>query len=172
MNPHARQDQVLVEELAGEFLVYDLTRNKAHCLNRTAAFVWQQCDGQTPVAEIATRLAREFEVPVDEELIWLALHRLQQVDLLQEPLPRRTSRPVVSRRDMMRQLGLVGSVAILLPVVTSSNAPAAAQAASPRPTTTTNPCAHITDARQRCLCDCERLPTTQQKAECFFECPQ
>jgi hypothetical protein len=47
------------------------------------------------------------------------------------------TKPAVSRRVLLRRLGLAGSVALLLPVVTSINAPAAAQAASPPPTTGT-----------------------------------
>ena len=33
--------------------VYDVDGQKAHCLNRTAAFVWQRCDGTRTVAQIA-----------------------------------------------------------------------------------------------------------------------
>ena len=32
--PLARKDKLVVRELADEVLVYDLTRNKAFCLNR------------------------------------------------------------------------------------------------------------------------------------------
>ncbi len=49
--PRARQDELVVEELSDETLVYDLKRHKANCLNRTAALVWQDCDGQTSVAQ-------------------------------------------------------------------------------------------------------------------------
>ena len=38
--PRARQDELVVEELQDETLVYDLKRHKARCLNRTAALVW------------------------------------------------------------------------------------------------------------------------------------
>ena len=38
--PRARQDELVVEELQDETLVYDLERHKARCLNRTAALVW------------------------------------------------------------------------------------------------------------------------------------
>ena len=37
--PRARQDELIVEELQDETLVYDLQRHKARCLNRTAALV-------------------------------------------------------------------------------------------------------------------------------------
>jgi hypothetical protein len=133
MNPRGRQDQLLVEELPGELLVYDLIRNKAHCLNRTAAFVWQQCDGASTVPQIAARLPKELGLPADEALVWLALDRLSQAGLLQhQPTPPIGHR-VLSRRDLIVKLGLAGSLAMLLPVISTANIPAAAAAASPPP---------------------------------------
>jgi hypothetical protein len=39
--PRARRDELVVEELDDETLVYDLERHKARCLNHTAALVWR-----------------------------------------------------------------------------------------------------------------------------------
>ena len=55
--PRARTDGLVINELTDEVLVYDLKRDKAHCLNAAAASVWKQCDGRTTVAEIARRLS-------------------------------------------------------------------------------------------------------------------
>ena len=60
--PRARQEKLLVHELTDEVLVYDLKRHKAHSLNKTAALVWQRCDGKSGVTEI-TRLLEGSEVP-------------------------------------------------------------------------------------------------------------
>ena len=49
--PLARRERLLVEELPDEVLVYDLDREKAHCLNRTAALIWNHCDGRTTVED-------------------------------------------------------------------------------------------------------------------------
>ena len=65
MNPLARHIGLLVEELPGELLIYDLAQNKAHCLNRTAAFVWQQCNGHTTVQQMAAGLHQELNLPGD-----------------------------------------------------------------------------------------------------------
>ena len=46
-NPLARREGLVIRELADEVLVYDLDRDRAHCLNQTAAFIWQCCDGRT-----------------------------------------------------------------------------------------------------------------------------
>ena len=51
---------VRFEELDGEAVVYDRSGHKAIYLNETANVVWQLCDGQRTVAEIAALLAKEF----------------------------------------------------------------------------------------------------------------
>ena len=84
--PRARQDELVVEELQDETLVYDLKRHKACCLNRTAALVWGRCDGQTSVAEVAALLKKELEIPADEAVVWMALDRLGRAHLLSEPV--------------------------------------------------------------------------------------
>jgi hypothetical protein len=55
--PRARTDGLVVKELTDEVLVYDLKRDKAHCLNLAAAAVWKLCDGRSTAAEIASRVA-------------------------------------------------------------------------------------------------------------------
>ena len=56
--PKTRQNDLVVQELPDEVLIYDLKNNKAYCLNHTAAFVWQHSDGQTPVKQIAYLLQK------------------------------------------------------------------------------------------------------------------
>ena len=71
--PTARQERLVIQELPDEVLIYDLDRDKAHCLNQTAAFVWKQCDGRTTVADALVRFEQEFGAGVNEAMIWLAL---------------------------------------------------------------------------------------------------
>jgi hypothetical protein len=54
--PKARTADLVINDLTDEVLVYDLKRDKAHCLNPTAAAVWKLCDGKSSAAEIAGRL--------------------------------------------------------------------------------------------------------------------
>ena len=121
----ARRDELVVQELPDEILIYDLKSQRAHCLNQTAAFVWNHCDGATPPSEIAVLMEKEWRKPVSEDAVWIALKQLNQANLLQ-------SSPVfpagVSRRAAMRRLGLAAAVA--LPLVTSVMAPTAAMAAT------------------------------------------
>ena len=56
--PRMREQGLITDELPDEILVYDLDRHKAHCLNRTAALVWRQCDGKTSSMNIRTTKPR------------------------------------------------------------------------------------------------------------------
>lgn len=111
--PKARKNGLVVQEAGEEVLVYDVERNQAHCLNRTAAFVWNACDGQNSVAQIAGLLGREFSQKVDEELVWLALDQLSEERLLETGVSLNSNG--VSRRDAIRKIGLAAAIA--LPVV-------------------------------------------------------
>ncbi len=126
--PRARQDELVVEELPDETLVYDLKRHKARCLNRTAALVWRRCDGQTTVAEMAALLENELKIPADESVVWMALDRLGKAHLLREQVTLPADRAQYSRREVLRTLRRVAGIALLLPVIESIVAPRAASA--------------------------------------------
>lgn len=128
MFPQAREDGLVVQDLPGETVVYDLRRHRAHSLNHTAALVWRACDGETPPAEMARRLTAELGAAADEQVVWLALQRLESAHLLREKLPARPQ--AVTRRALARRLGLAGGLSLLLPVVTSIVAPTPALAAA------------------------------------------
>ena len=129
--PRARQESLVIKTLQDEVLVYDLSADKAHCLNRTAAFVWNNCDGRKTVSEIARLLREELQTPVDENVVWLALDQLEKFKLLQEHAAKPANVNGMSRRQMVRSLGLAAAVA--LPLITSIVAPTPVQAASPGP---------------------------------------
>ena len=123
--PRARQDELVVEELPDETLVYDLKRHKARCLNRTAALVWQRCDGKTSVADVAVLLEEQLTTPTDEAVVWMALDRLGRAHLLSEPVTLPADRAQYSRREVLRTLRQAAGIS-LLPVVASILAPRAA----------------------------------------------
>ena len=128
--PRARQDELVVEELQDETLVYDLERHKACCLNRTAALVWRHCDGQTSVADVAALLEEQFATPIDEAVVWMALDRLGRTHLLAELVTLPADRAQYSRRNMLRTLRRAAGISLLLPVIESIVAPLAAAQAS------------------------------------------
>ena len=127
-NPRARKDGLIVQNLPDETLVYDLERDRAHCLNQTAAFVWRHCDGRANAKEIARALNHQTKQPVDEKLVWLAIDQLGRNHLLTETPALPPHVTGLNRREVMRALGLTAAVAI--PVVASIIAPLPAQAAT------------------------------------------
>ena len=127
LKPIARKEGLVIQELPDELLVYDLSRDKAHCLNQTAAFVWRQCDGHMTTGAISQSLEKQFKAPVDEKIVWLALDQLGRNNLLEQRLPP-AFMSGLNRREMVRALGIAAAVAI--PVVTSIIAPTPAQAAT------------------------------------------
>src|SRR5437773_6723974 len=103
MLPRRRHKDLVIENLADETLVYDLKRHKGHCLNGTASRVWKLCNGRTTVPEMMARLERDLHMPVDEQVVWFALRRLDKAYLLRERLPSGLSERALSRRQLMRR---------------------------------------------------------------------
>ena len=109
--PKARSEGIISKEVGSELLVYDCARDLAHCLNETAAAVWNLCDGRTSVLEISERLAVSrqtagadrsgetaegfslstgrsalsisSQMTPDNQIIWLALDQLRRSHLLE-----------------------------------------------------------------------------------------
>jgi len=131
MKPLARKDDLVVEALESEIVVYDKKSHRARCLDPTLAFVWQNCDGKTGIEELAQRVARQFALPADAAIVLFALEELEKAELLQQR-PGNASTPVApSRRELARRLAFAGaSAAALLPVLTSIVAPTPAMARS------------------------------------------
>ena len=124
--PLARTEQLIVKEVDDEILVYDLASDQAHCLNDTAAQVWKNCDGEKSVPEISASLSKDND-RVNEEVVWLALEQLQKFKLLADAPTPPTLLAGMSRRQLMRNLGIA---AVALPVVVSIIAPTPAHAVS------------------------------------------
>jgi hypothetical protein len=123
--PLAKKENIVVQEAENEVLVYDLITNQAHCLNSTAAFVWQACDGINSVDSISAALAEKSGKQVPQEVVWMALEQLEEKDLV-------VSMPVVStgtsRRDAIKKVGLAAMIA--LPIVASLAAPTSVMAST------------------------------------------
>ena len=126
--PLARKEGLVIQELPEEVLVYDLDRDRAHCLNQTAALVWQHCDGRSSAGEIARSLGKKLNASVDEKVVWFAIDQLGRNHLMATlPVPPQFVAGL-NRREMVRVLGIAAAVAI--PVVVSIVAPSPAQAAT------------------------------------------
>ena len=127
--PRARKEGLVVVELPDEVLVYDAERDKAHCLNQTAALVWKYCDGRTTTASMVRQMKRDLNTNgVDERIVTLALAQLSKDHLLERDLIIPSQLGGMTRRQMVRALGVATVVAI--PLVTTIVAPTPVQAVS------------------------------------------
>jgi len=124
MKPAARREGILIRELPGEMLVYQGGEHRAHCLNRTAATVFENADGTRSVADIARLLAPDADPAESEAAVEEALTLLGEAGLLET----QTSSYGWSRRDWVRKVGV--AAAVLLPAVASIVVPAPAEAAA------------------------------------------
>ncbi len=114
--PRSRMDGLVIQRLHDETLVYDTESDQAHCLNQTAALVWEQCDGKTTVSQAAQSLQSKFEVPVGADIVWLAVKQLQRFHLVEVS----KKSPVISRRALVLKYA---PAALALPVIMSITAP-------------------------------------------------
>lgn len=138
--PLARKGQLIIRELPDEVLVYDQDRNKALCLNQSAALVWKHCDGQTPITDIAQLIEKELKTPVTDELVWLALTRLDKLNLLEEKVELPQTLAGMSRRDFSRKVGLGAALAIPVIMALSTSASAATAQAPGTPCSSSAQC--------------------------------
>lgn len=127
IKPRARQNELITQEMPDELLVYDLAAHKAYCLNRTAAIIWNLCDGDSTITDLATRSAAAANAAISEEAVWLALDELEKFGLLQVPAARADAKRI-SRRELTRRLGFAAAAS--LPLIIALTAPTAAQSAS------------------------------------------
>ena len=139
--PRSRSENLVIRELDDETLVYDMERDEAHCLNQTAALVWEQCDGKTTAAQAARSLQNKLDVSVDTDLVWLAVKQLKNFHLVE----RDGNVPSVSRRNLVLKYA---PLALALPVIMSISAPTPAQAA-----TCGQPCTTQFQCPAGCVCN-------------------
>ncbi|MFT3744311.1 MAG: PqqD family protein [Pyrinomonadaceae bacterium] len=117
--PQARSEDLVVQNLPGETLVYDLNSHKAHCLNETSAFIWEKCSGELSVEQILEAFESRFGNTSGRELVELGLAQLHERELLIN-----NAFPVAElpdRRQMLKRIGLASTIAV--PVIASLVAP-------------------------------------------------
>lgn len=120
--PKARTENLVVQELADEVLIYDLTNNKAYCLNSTAAKIYNACDGKTSFETVRSNYR------FDENMIFLSLDELKKENLILTDETYQSPLQGLSRREAVRKVGLASLTA--LPIISAIVAPQAANAAS------------------------------------------
>lgn len=152
--PLARVDDLVIEELGEELLVYDTSIKNVHCLSPTVVRVWRACDGETRPEKMASQL------DLSDAEIKQALAELDGCELLATPVGTHGG---ISRRDLGVKATKVAAATAALPLILSVAAPAAAQtqsviqfclAQSPAPdgTNNCNVCNENTGANTLCCC--------------------
>lgn len=125
--PRSRQENLVLQELDNEIIIYDLNDNRAFCLNETSAAVWQICNGERDLTEI-TRLAnKRLNDKINEDLVWFAIEQLKKENLVSGEIESPQQFIGKSRREVIKKIGFGTMVAI--PIVASLIAPTAIQAA-------------------------------------------
>jgi peptide-methionine (S)-S-oxide reductase len=129
--PRARRDRLFVQDVGDEIVIYDQDTRKAHRLNPTAALVWRACDGRASAADIVKTIRPKLGPAADENLVRIALGRLEATRLLDGALERSPDEVAERRRAFLRKGAAVGAVSLLMPVVATLPRPSLAAALSP-----------------------------------------
>jgi hypothetical protein len=127
--PLARSDDLVIEELEDELLVYDKTNTRAHCLGATAARVWRASDGETDVDDLASSLE------LDRDTVVRAIEELQSTGLLESPSLQvlngngngngHINGNGITRRQLGKRGAQAGAAVAAAPLILSITAPAA-----------------------------------------------
>jgi Coenzyme PQQ synthesis protein D (PqqD) len=82
--PKKRND-VNARSIDLEIIVLDRHKGSIHQLNQTASFVWEQCDGESSLEEIATRMTEAFEVDFSTAMsdVRKVIQQLHDIGLLE-----------------------------------------------------------------------------------------
>ncbi len=124
--PKSRDNEIVIQEVENEVLVYDLKTDKAHHLNKTMTEVWKNCDGKTSVRQLSEKLSKKLNEKIEGDFIWLALDELEKANLLEEKVDSK----IFSKFSRRKVLFKYASIAVALPAVMSLITSTAAQAGS------------------------------------------
>lgn len=186
--PKSRDNELVVQELGKEVLIYDLNNHKAYCLNETSAIIWKLCDGKTSVGQMSLLSAGQLNKPISEDMIWLALDDFKQNNLLADNKSVRIEFNGLSRREVIKKAALASMVA--LPIIIGIIAPRAIHAASrtcggtvasgTSPSARVDPgttCAGVSDAQRSANCNasfgnlCQSCQAEYRAGNCFDNFP-
>jgi hypothetical protein len=125
IRPVARKDNLVIETLPDEIIVYDQTRNAAHCLNNSVNWIWERCDGSGTIEDIASEFERSCGLGDAHALVLSAVKQLAAANLV-TGVPRDES----ARIEKMTRRAAVALGASVAPIVTSIIVPTPAAAQS------------------------------------------
>jgi hypothetical protein len=126
--PAARIEGLVVTESRDDVLVYDTEHHHIHHLNQVSAAVWRSCDGRRSIPDVTRTLRATLPGEINDEVVRLALTKLESAGLLSGALEPHVRTPGQSRRKFLRRAAVAGAVAV--PIVLSISAPSSALAGS------------------------------------------
>lgn len=127
--PKARSNNLLVEEVAGELLVFDTSSNRAHCLNESAAAIWRHCDGTRSAKALASHLFPKLAADDAERLVTVGVARLRKRQLMEDSASELAVD--LSRRELLKKVAIIATAAgVAAPLVSTVLAPSSAYALS------------------------------------------
>ena len=127
--PLARTEDLVIEDIEDEVLIYDGKNARAHSLGTAAARVWRACDGQTSIDDLAVAL----DLP--RETVVRALDELEGAELLEsygiQIVNGNGNGNGITRREMAMRTAKLGAAAAAVPMLYSIAVPSPAAAATP-----------------------------------------
>jgi len=112
MKPLARKSDLFAENLPEEVVLYDKTNNKVHCLNKTAAAIWENCDGTRTVDDLAQIVEGKLGAPTDREVVLLTLEELEKAGLMEVGVSVASDAGFTSRREAVGKIALAGTALV------------------------------------------------------------
>jgi hypothetical protein len=133
MKPLARKRDIFVENLPEEVVLYNKSNNKVHCLNKTAAAIWESCDGTRTVDELAHIAEAELGAPAGRKVALRALEELEKADLLEAGGVIVADAGLTSRREAVGKIALAGTALVATIVAAAPAAHASCHDRKPTP---------------------------------------
>jgi len=108
----ARKNGIFAENLPEEVVLYDKTHDKVHCLNKTAAAVWENSDGSKTVDELLRVVEAKSGAPADRKLVLQALEELEEAGLMEAGSGIVSEAGLPSRREAVGKMVMAGSALV------------------------------------------------------------
>lgn len=121
IKPISRKNDIVIQKIDDEVLIYDLISNKVFCLNSSAAAIWEACDGSSSIADLRIIAGKKLNAKLAPDFVTFTLMQMAENGLVENVSNYLEMFDRMSRRKMVRTLGLASAVAI--PLIASIVAP-------------------------------------------------
>jgi len=132
MKPLALKRDIFVENLPEEVVLYDKSNNKVHRLDKTAAAIWESCDGTRTVDELTHIAGVKLGAVSDRKVVLQALAELEKADLLEAGSVMIPDAGLTFRREAVGKIALAGTA--LVATIVAATPAAHASCHDPNPT--------------------------------------